>query len=181
MKAGVVYPQTELMGDSIAVKDFAQAAEELGYDHIILYDHVLGADHSDRNPKLSGPYKDTAPFHEPLVTFAYLAGVTEKIELTTGVLILPQRQTALVAKQGADVDLFSDGRVRLCVGIGWNWFEYEGLEIPKTFRRRGRRQENQIALLRKLWDEPLLNYEDEDHKNRKVITKHIQIRTDGNK
>jgi probable F420-dependent oxidoreductase len=164
MKAGVVYPQTELKGDSGAVKAFAQAAEGLGYDHLILYDHVLGADHSDRNPKLTGPYKDTDPFHEPLVTFAYLAGVTEKIELTTGVLILPQRQTALVAKQVADVDLFSDGRVRLCVGVGWNWVEFEGLEIPETFKRRGRRQENQIALLRKLWDEPLLDYEDEDHK-----------------
>tara|TARA_Y100000588_G_scaffold334680_1_gene374298 strand:+ start:614 stop:1498 length:885 start_codon:yes stop_codon:yes gene_type:complete len=164
MKAGVVYPQTELKGDPGAVKAFAQAAEDLGYDHLILYDHVLGADHADRNPKLTGPYKDTDPFHEPLVTFAFLAGVTKSIELTTGVLILPQRQTVLVAKQAADVDLFSDGRLRLCVGVGWNWVEYEGLEIPEYFKRRGKRQENQINLLRKLWDEHVLDYNDSDHK-----------------
>ena len=164
MKAGVVYPQTELKGDIGAVKAFAQAAESLGYEHIILYDHVLGAEHSDRDPKLAGPYTIDDPFHEPLVTFAYLAGVTEKIELTTGVLILPQRQTALVAKQAADVDLFSGGRLRLCVGVGWNWVEYEGLEIPETFKRRGKRQENQISLLRHLWNEPLVNHQDRDHK-----------------
>ena len=104
--------QIELGGDTGAVKAFAQAAEDLGYDHMVIYDHVLGAVHAGREPKLTGPYKENDPFHEPLVTYAYLAGVTKKLELVTGVIILPQRQTALFAKQAADVDLFSDGRLR---------------------------------------------------------------------
>src|SRR5438874_11137279 len=160
MKAGVVYPQTELGGDTGAVKAFAQAAEDLGYDHIVIYDHVLGAVHAGREPKLTGPYKETDPFHEPLVTYAYLAGVTKTLELVTGVIILPQRQTALFAKQAADVDLFSDGRLRLGVGIGGNWVEYDGLEMPQHFRRRGKRQEQQLALIRKRGEEPGVEYED---------------------
>src|ERR1700726_3925886 len=164
MKAGVVYPQIELGGDTGAVKAFAQAAEDLGYDHILIYDHFLGAVHAGREPKLTGPYKENDPFHEPLVTYAYLAGVTKNLGLTTGVIILPQRQTSLCAKQAADVDLFSDGRLRLGVGIGWNWVEYDGLEMPRHFRRRGKRQEQQIALIRKLWEEPVVDYEDSDHR-----------------
>jgi probable F420-dependent oxidoreductase len=164
MKAGVVYPQVELGGDTGAVKAFAQAAGDLGYDHIVIYDHVLGAVHAGREPKLTGPYKETDPFHEPLITYAYLAGVTKKLELVTGVIILPQRQTALFAKQAADVDLFSEGRLRLGVGIGWNWVEYGGLEMSRHFRRRGRRQEQQIALIRKLWQQPVVEYEDTDHR-----------------
>src|SRR3954454_8458444 len=164
MKAGVVYPQIELGGDTGAVKEFAQAAEELGNDHIVIYDHVLGAVHSGREPKLTGPYKETDPFHEPLVTYAYLAGVTRTLELVTGVIILPQRQTVLFAKQAADVDLFSDGRLRLGVGVGWNWVEYDGLEMSRHFRRRGRRQEQQIALIRQLWERPVVEYRDTDHR-----------------
>ncbi len=164
MKAGVVYPQIELGGDPGAVKAFAQAAEALGYDHIVIYDHVLGAEHAGREPALTGPYKENDPFHEPLVTYAYLAGVTERIGLATGVIILPQRQTALFAKQAADVDLFSGERLRLCVGIGWNWVEYDGLEVPGHFRRRGKRQELQIELLRKLWAEDVIDHEDADHR-----------------
>src|SRR6516162_4049919 len=164
MKAGVVYPQVELGGDTGAVKAFAQAAEDLGYDHIVIYDHVLGAVHAGREPRLTGPYKETDPFHEPLITYAYLAGVTKKLELVTGVIILPQRQTALFAKQAADVDLFSDGRLRLGVGVGWNWVEYDGLEMSRHFRRRGRRQEQQIALIRKLWEQPVVDHEDSDHR-----------------
>jgi len=164
MKVGAIYPQIELGGDPGAVKAFAQAAEALGYDHIVIYDHVLGADHAGREPELRGPYKNTDPFHEPLITYAYLAGVTERIELVTGVLILPQRQTALVAKQAADVDLFSGGRLRLGVGVGWNWVEFDGLELPDTFKKRGRRQEAQIALMRKLWSEQLIDYKDDFHR-----------------
>src|SRR6202140_4547220 len=164
MKAGVVYPQIELGGDTGAVKAFAQAAEGLGYDHIVIYDHVLGAVHAGREPKLTGPYRESDPFHEPLVTYAYLAGVTKKLGLTTGVIILPQRQTALFAKQAADVDQFSDGRLRLGVGVGWNWVEYDGLEMSGHFRRRGRRQEQQIALIRKLWEQPVVDHEDSDHR-----------------
>jgi probable F420-dependent oxidoreductase len=164
MKAGVIYPQIELGGDPGAVKAFAQAAEGLGYDHIVLYDHVLGAEHAGREPKLTGPYKESDPFHEPLITFAYLAGVTTTLELVSGVIILPQRQTALLAKQAADIDLFSGGRLRLGVGVGWNWVEYDALEMSGHFRRRGKRQENQIALLRKLWGEPVVTHTDADHK-----------------
>src|SRR4051812_12756367 len=164
MKAGVVYPQIELGGDPGAVKAFAQAAEGLGYDHVVIYDHVLGAEHAGREPKLTGPYKETDPFHEPLVTYAYLAGITKTLELVTGVIILPQRQTALFAKQAADVDLFSDGRLRLGVGVGWNWVEFDGLEMSGHFRRRGKRQEQQIALIRKLWQESVIEYEDSDHR-----------------
>ncbi|NKB56722.1 MAG: TIGR03619 family F420-dependent LLM class oxidoreductase [Alphaproteobacteria bacterium] len=164
MKAGVIYPQTELGGDVAAVKAFAQAAEAMGYDHIVIYDHVLGAEHLGREPKLRGPYMDTDPFHEPLITYAYLAGVTSTIELVTGVLVLPQRQTALVAKQAADVDLFSGGRLRLGVGVGWNWVEFDGLEMPGTFKKRGRRQEAQIALMRRLWAERVIDHTDDFHR-----------------
>ena len=164
MKVGAIYPQTELGGDVGAVKAFAQAAEEMGYDHLVIYDHVLGADHAGREPKLRGPYKNTDPFHEPLITYAYLAGVTERIELVTGVLVLPQRQTALVAKQAADVDLFSGGRLRLGVGVGWNWVEFDALELPDTFKKRGRRQEAQIDLMRKLWAEQQIDHEDDFHR-----------------
>src|SRR6202035_216105 len=127
MKAGVVYPQIELGGDTGAVKAFAQAAEAVGYDHIVIYDHVLGAVHEGREPKLTGPYKENDPFHEPLVTYAYLAGVTKNLGLTTGVIILPQRQTALFAKQAADVDLFSDGRLRDRLELG-------GIRRPRDVR-----------------------------------------------
>ncbi|MCB1740640.1 MAG: LLM class F420-dependent oxidoreductase [Gammaproteobacteria bacterium] len=164
MRTGVVYPQIELNGDPKAVKAFAQAAESLGYDHLVIYDHVLGADHAGRNPRLQGPYTDKDPFHEPFVTFGYLAGITERLELVTGVIILPQRQTALVAKQAADIDLFSGGRLRLGVGIGWNWVEFDALEVSAHFSRRGRREEAQIDLMRKLWSEPLVSYEDRDHR-----------------
>src|SRR5438045_944235 len=164
MKAGVVYPQIELGGDTGAVKAFAQAAEELGYDHIVIYDHVLGAEHAGREPKLTGPYKETDPFHEPLITYAYLAGITNKLELVTGVIILPQRQTALFAKQAADVDLFSDGRLRLGVGVGWNWVEYDGLEMSRHFGGRGKRQEQQIALIRELRDQPVVDHRGPAHR-----------------
>ena len=164
MRVGVVYPQIELGGDPGAVKAFAQAAEAFGYDHMVIYDHVLGAEHAGRQPKLWGPYTERDPFHEPLITLAYLAGITERLELTTGVIVLPQRQTALVAKQAADIDLFSGGRLRLGVGVGWNWVEFDALEVSGHFRRRGVREENQIALMRKLWTEPVVDYADQDHR-----------------
>jgi len=163
MRCGVVYPQIELDGDPGAVKAFAQAAEDLGYDHFIMYDHVLGAEHAGREPALTGPYTDADPFHEPFIAFAYLTGITKRIEFTSGVIILPQRQTALVAKQAADIDLFSGGRLRLGVGVGWNWVEFDALEVGPHFRRRGKREENQIALLRKLWTERVVTHTDKDH------------------
>jgi probable F420-dependent oxidoreductase len=156
MKIGVIYPQIELQGDPQAVHRIGLATEELGYDHLLVYDHVLGATH-DREPKLSGPYTDKQPFHDPFVMFAYLAGITQRIELVTGILILPQRQTALVARQAADLDLLSHERFRLGIGIGWNYVEYESL--GQDFRTRGRRVDEQINLLRRLWSEPLVSFE----------------------
>jgi probable F420-dependent oxidoreductase len=161
MKLGVVFPQTEIGRDPGAVRDFAQTAEGVGYDYLLAYDHVLGATH-DREPKLTGPYTDKTPFHEPFVLFGYLASVTTRIELATGVLILPQRQTALVAKQAAEVDILSGGRLRLGVGVGWNYVEYEALR--EDFRNRGKRQEEQVELLRRLWREPVVDYQGEHHR-----------------
>jgi probable F420-dependent oxidoreductase len=156
MQIGVVYPQIELGGDPEAVRRIGRATEELGFDHLLAYDHVLGAVHEGRIPPLVGPYTEQDPFHDPLVMFAHLAAVTERIGFVTGILILPQRQTALVARQAADVDLLSGGRLRLGVGIGWNPVEYEAL--GENFGTRGAREEEQIALLRRLWTEPVVDF-----------------------
>jgi len=157
MKVGVVYPQIELGGDPDAVRRIGVATEELGYDHLLVYDHVVGAQHADRDPELWGPYVDTDPFHDPFVMFGLLAGLTERIELVTGVIILPQRQTALVAKQCTDIDLFSGERLRLGVGSGWNYVEYEAL--GQDFASRGPRLDEQIELLRRYWSEDLFSFE----------------------
>ena len=157
MKIGVVYPQTELNGDPEAVKTIGLATEELGYDHLLAYDHVVGAIHSDREPELWGPYTNEDPFHCPFTMFSYLAAITKRIEFVTGVIILPQRQTALVAKQTTDVDLLSGERLRLGVGTGWNYVEYEAL--GQNFSERGPRLSEQIELLRKYWSEPLFSFE----------------------
>ena len=156
MKIGVIYPQTELQGDPEAVRRIGLAVEELGFDHLLTYDHVLGATH-DREPKLTGPYTEKHPFHDPFVQFAYLAGMTRRIEFISGVIILPQRQTVLVARQAADLDLLSNQRFRLGVGIGWNYVEYDAM--GQDFHTRGKRVEEQIELLRKLWSEPLVSFE----------------------
>lgn len=156
MLIGAVYPQIELAGDPTAVRRIGKAAEDLGYDHLLAYDHVLGAVHADRTPPLTGPYTEQDPFHDPFVMFAYLAGITERIQFATGILILPQRQTALVARQAADVDLLSGSRLRLGVGVGWNHVEYEAL--GQDFRTRGARQEEQIELLRRLFTEPVVDF-----------------------
>jgi probable F420-dependent oxidoreductase len=159
MKIGAVYPQIELGGDATAIGEIGRAVEELGYEHILFYDHVVGAVHENRNPPLweRGPYTDRHPFHDPLAAFAYLAGVTRRIGLVTGVLILPQRQTVLVAKQCTDIDLLSGGRLRLGVGTGWNYVEYDSL--GQDFKSRGQRLTEQIGYLRKLWSEPLVSFE----------------------
>ena len=159
MKLGVVYPQTELEGDPLAVKEIGLATEDLGFDHLLAYDHVVGATHADREPKLWGPYTDEDPFHCPFTMFSYLAAITEKIELVTGVIILPQRQTALVAKQTTDVDLLSGERLRLGVGTGWNYVEYDAL--GQEFSERGPRLSEQIKLLRQFWSEDLFSFEGE--------------------
>lgn len=157
MKIGIVYPQTESKGSPDAVRRIGLATEELGFDHLLAYDHVVGAVHADREPKLWGPYTENDPFHDPFVMFAYLAGMTQRIEFASGVLILPQRQTVLVAKQAADLDLLSGGRQRLGVGVGWNYVEYDAL--GEDFRTRGARADEQIGLMRQLWTGEVLSYE----------------------
>ncbi|MGN6357094.1 MAG: LLM class F420-dependent oxidoreductase [Novosphingobium sp.] len=156
MKIGLIYPQTELGGDPEAVRQIASTAEELGFDYLLAYDHVVGASH-DREPALTGPYTEHHPFHDPLVIFAHVAAITQRIEFATGVLILPQRQTALVARQTADLDLLSGGRLTLGVGTGWNYVEYDVL--GQDFAARGKRLDEQVALLRRLWSEPLVSFE----------------------
>lgn len=160
MQYGVVFPQTEISDDPIAIRDYAQAAEDLSYDYLLAYDHVLGG-HPNRPGAVQGPYTHRHPFHEVFVLFGYLAGLTKRMGLTTGILILPQRQTALVAKQAAQVDLLSGGRLRLGVGIGWNNIEYEALGMD--FHNRGKRIEEQVRLLRQLWTQPLVTFEGRYH------------------
>jgi probable F420-dependent oxidoreductase len=168
MKIGAVYPQTELRGDPEAVRRIGLAVEALGFDYLLAYDHVVGAVHADREPKLWGPYTERDPFHDPFVMFAYLAGMTERIEFATGVLILPQRQTVLVAKQAADLDVLSGGRLRLGVGVGWNYVEYDAL--GQDFRTRGRRADEQIRFLRQLWTNEVSSFDGEfDSLDRGVI------------
>jgi len=160
MRIGATFPQTEIGNDPIAIRDWAQAAEGAGYDHILVFDHVLGAGRSTR-PDWGGPYDSDTPFHEVFVLYGYLAALTRQIELVTGVVILPQRQTALVAKQAATLDLLSGGRLRLGIGVGWNAVEYDGLN--ENFRDRGARSEEQIAVLRALWSDTTVTFEGRWH------------------
>src|SRR5262245_50423349 len=160
MHYGVVFPQTEIGNDPQKIKDYAQAAEALGYDYLLVYDHVLGA-HPNREPRLNGPYTQDDPFHEPMVLFGFLAAVTKQIQLTTLILILPQRQTVLGAKQAAEIDVLSGCRLRLGIGLGWNYVEYDAL--GENFKNRGRRVEEQVEVLRKLWTTPLVTYRSEKH------------------
>jgi probable F420-dependent oxidoreductase len=155
MRAGAIFPQTEIGADPVAVRDWAQAVEGMGYHHILAYDHVLGAGTRSR-PDWAGPYASGDLFHEIFVLLGYLAGLTRTAELVTGVVILPQRQTALVAKQAAEVDVLSGGRLRLGVGVGWNAVEYEAL--GEDFHTRGKRCDEQIAVLRALWRDEAITY-----------------------
>jgi probable F420-dependent oxidoreductase len=154
MQIGVVLPQTELGGDVGAVRAYGMGVEEMGFAHLLAYDHVVGADPAVHEG-FAGPYDAWTTFHEPMVLFGYLAGVT-KLELVTGIIVLPQRQTVLAAKQAAEVDLLTEGRFRFGVGIGWNAVEYEAL--GQRFDQRGRRLSEQIGLLRRLWTEPSLSF-----------------------
>src|SRR5262245_33897898 len=153
MKIGVVFPQVEIGNDPAAICDWAQAVEAMGYTHVLAFDHVLGANPSS-HPTLKGPYTHKHAFHEPFVLYGFLAAATRTVELVTGIVILPQRQTALVAKQAATVDVLSGGRLRLGVAVGWNFVEYEAL--GEDFTTRGQRIEEQIDTLRALWTKELV-------------------------
>lgn len=162
MKIGTIYPQTGLRGDPLAYDQFVRAAEALGYESLALFEHVAGAVRENRDPPLWGPYSEKDPFHDPFVAFGYAAGITQHIELVTGILVLPQRQTLLVARQAADVDLLSGGRLRLGVGVGWNHAEYAAL--GEDFHTRGRRMSEQMALLRQLWSESPTSVDGQFHR-----------------
>jgi len=161
MRFGAIFPQLEIGTDPAMVRDYAQAVEGMGYNHILIYDHVLGADTTNR-PNWGGAYSSKDQFHEPLVLFGYFAALTQRVELVTDVLILPQRQTVLVAKQAAEVDVLSGGRLRLGVGIGWNEVEYIGLN--EDFHNRGKRIEEQVAVLRALWTQPVVDFQGRWHR-----------------
>lgn len=160
MRIGVTFPQNEISADPIAVRDYAQAAEGLGYTHLLAFDHVVGADTTNR-PDWRGPYTHRSLFHEPFVLFGFLAGVTSRLEFVPGVIILPQRQTVLVAKQAAEVDVLTGGKFRLGIGVGWNEVEYEALN--ENFRNRGKRSEEQIAVLRALFTDDVVTFHGRYH------------------
>ena len=158
---GAVLPTTEIDADPAAIRDFAQAVEQLGFNHLLIYDHVLGADTSVHRDLAGAPYTKDSPFHEIFVTLGFIAAATERLKLATAVVVLPQRQTALVAKQVAQLAVLSGNRFRLGIGSGWNHVEYEAL--GENFRNRGRRQEEQVELMRRLWTEEVVNFEGEFH------------------
>jgi probable F420-dependent oxidoreductase len=157
---GAVF-QHGLVGTNVdEIRRYVQGVEAIGLTQLVAYDHVLGVGLGTR-PGWTGPYSEEDAFHEPLTLFAFMAGITERLEFATCVLVLPQRQTALVAKQAAQVQIVSGGRFRLGVGTGWNVTEYEALGVP--FERRGARLDEQIAVLRGLWSQPTVNLSGEFH------------------
>lgn len=169
MRIGVVFPQTEFGNDVGAIREYARAVEEMGFTHLLAYDHVLGAvptpENSRRNgwgDEWRGPYKIDDPFHEVFVLFAYLAGITTRLEFVTGVLVLPQRQAVVVAKQAAELYLLSGGRLRLGVGVGWNRVEMEALGMNPE--NRGRRTDEQLAVMVRLWTQESVRYEGRYHR-----------------
>jgi probable F420-dependent oxidoreductase len=155
MQVGVVFPQIEIGSDPGAIRAYADAVGALGYRHLLAYDHVVGAD-PEVHVGWRGPYDIRSTFHEPMVLFGYLAAFSD-LELVTGIVIAPQRQTALLAKQAAEVDVLTGGRLRLGVGLGWNALEYEAL--GKDFSDRSKRIEEQVALLRRLWTDESVTFE----------------------
>ncbi len=160
LKLGAVFPQTEIGPDPADVARYARSVESMGFDHLVVYDHILGANAGSR-PGWSGAYNSDDQFHEVFVLYGYLAAVTEQLGLSIGVLVTPLRQTALAAKQAASVDVLSGGRLRLGVGVGWNHVEYEAL--GQSFSDRGGRIEEQIDLMRRLWTEDLITYAGREH------------------
>ena len=160
MEIGAVFPHNEIGTDPQAIKDYAQGVEELGITHLLIYDHVLGADRN-RPGGFEGPYDKDVAFHEPFTTFAFIAAVTKNLDMITTVMILPQRQTVLVAKQAAELAILSNNRFKLGIGVGWNAVEYVGLN--ENFKNRGKRQAEQVELMRLLWESEVLEYRGDYH------------------
>jgi len=161
MKYGAIFPQYEVSSDAENIRKFMLSVEEMGYDFVLAYDHILGAN-PDREGGWQGPYTHETQFHEIFSLFSYAAAITTKLEFATGIVILPQRQTALVAKQAAQVDLFSNGRLRLGIGVGWNQVELEGM--GENFSNRGKRSAEQVEVMQLLWQNELVTYEGQYHK-----------------
>lgn len=161
MQLGAVIPHNEIGTDPGAIRAFAQGAEELGATHLLIYDHVVGVDRN-RPGGFEGPYDSNTAFHEPMVLFGFLAACTTAVDLVTAILILPQRQTVLVAKQAAEVAILSGNRLKLGIGVGWNTVEYDAL--GEDFATRGRRQSEQVELMRRLWTEDVFSYDGEYHR-----------------
>lgn len=169
IRVGLAYPQIELGGDPDAVRAVCDPLESMGADHVLAYDHVLGASHADRTPPLrQGGYDQDDPFHDPFVMFAYLAGRTTTLRFISGVIVLPQRQTALVARQAADIALLSGNRLEMGIGVGWNFVEYQAL--GGDFSHRGAVADEQIPLLRRLWTEPLVDFTGKYHRIDRAAT-----------
>ncbi len=161
MEIGVIFPQTEIEPDVVAIRDFAQAAQDMGYSYLFIADHVLGADASAYDHPLFGMYNHESVVHESLTTMGYLAAVAPGMGLMSGILILPQRQTALVAKQAAEIDVLCGGRLRLGIGVGWNFVEYEALGM--NFQDRGARSAEQIEVMRQLWTNESVDFHGKWH------------------
>ena len=160
VQIGVIFPQTEMDQTPDDISRYATGVEEMGYKHLLAFDHVVGGS-IDAYPELQGRYTSSSLFHEVFVLFGYLAAITNSLELASGVIILPQRQTTLVAKQAAAIDVLSEGRLRLGIGIGWNKIEYQALN--ENFSNRARRFEEQIELMRRLWERQVIDFEGEFH------------------
>jgi len=163
MQLNAMFPTRDIGNDPAQIRDWAQAAEDLGYAYIEVPDHVFGATARDGWTPL---YNEKDPFHETFVTLGFLAAVTKRIRLSSGVLIAPQRQTGLIAKQAAEADLLSGGRLRLGIGVGWNHVEYEAL--GEDWKTRGARQAEQVEVLRRLWSEDLVTFNGRFHDLKEV-------------
>ena len=159
MKLGIANPQTELGGSPEAMHTIVTSLEGMGFDHFVTYDHPMGAEHEGREPRLTGPYTMEHAFHDPFTLLMYAAALTTKLELITGVLLLPERQTVIVAKQAVDLALFSNDRFIMGVGSGWNYVEYQAL--GRDYRKRGRMMDEQIPLLKRLWTEKCFSHKGE--------------------
>jgi probable F420-dependent oxidoreductase len=173
MQIGAIFPQTEIGPDAGSIREYVQAVEEMQFDYLFIADHVLGADPDHHQHVQDSYYTHHSVIHESLTTLAFISAITTKIRLVTGILILPQRQTALVAKQAAEIDVLSGGRLTLGIGVGWNHVEFEAL--GEDFSNRGVRSEEQINLMRALWTQDVVDFDGRWHSVRSAGIKPLPV------